>query len=420
MSIIGKSFLDSFNQKTPEPEPAKKQEPEQEPTQKKDPEGTESKKDDAKVEPETQTKTEPNENTQTQEPTQKSEPDLSADDDKTKEPTKNNDEPTTQPNEFEVDDEKVLNYLKEKKGKELNSLDELFKEPEPQENPLEGLSEEAKGFVEFNKQTGRGYQEYLAVQRDLSQTNPVQIAREKAIANSDGYLNNDNVDEYLTEELGVDISDFDSMTPVEKMKLKNYGSDYLKEQKELQEKYKQPDQAKKQPEMVTLENGQKMPKETYDKLLDQQNQYQNNIKEASDNIKASTFNIKIDDNGVEKEMNLDYEYSKDEVHNMAKSALDIDKFYMESFGTKDGVDYAKLQEGLHWANPQTREKSIQAIVHKALAKQAEEFAELEHNSEVKTKSIPKGKNSKNKIPITNMRDGNQGKKIGFEPEDFNI
>ena len=331
----------------------------------------------------------------------------------------NEPEPTpAEPTQPEFTDEAIVNYLKEKKGKEVNSLDELLKEPEPTADPFESLTEDAKGFVKFNKETGGDYNQYQFVQRDLSQTNPAEIAREKAIAESDGYLNRDNVDEYLTEELNVDVTDFDSMSPLEKMKLKKYGSDYLNKQKELQEKYKQPAQSKNQTEMVTLENGQQMPKETYNQLLDQQKKYQDSIKKASDNIKASNFEVKIDNNGTEKKMNLDYEYSKDDVHDMTSSALNIDEFYQKAFGSENGLDYAKLQEGLHWANPQKREKSITAIVHKALAKQAEEFTEMEYNAGVKTKSMPSGTDSKSKIPVTSFRGGSQKNGIPFNAEDF--
>lgn len=327
-------------------------------------------------------------------------------------------EPNNEPTPLEFTDEAVINYLKEKKGKEVKSLDELFKEPEPVADPYESLTDEAKQFLNFNKDTGRGYNEYLAVQKDLSQANPAEVAREKAISISDGYLNRENVDEYLTEELGIDITDFDSMSPIEKMKLKNYGSDYLKSQQDLQQKYKQPSQAKNQTDMVTLENGQKMPRETYNQLVEQQKVYQDSVKKASDNIKASNFEVKIDNNGTEKVMNLDYEYSKDDVHDMTSSALNIDQFYQKAFGSENGLDYAKLQEGLHWANPEKRGKSITAIVHKALAKQAEEFTEMEYNAGVKTKSMPKGNNSKSKIPVTSFRGGVQNQGIGFSPEDF--
>ena len=325
-----------------------------------------------------------------------------------------------EPTVNEIDDEAVLKYFKEKRGKEFTSLDDFFKDPEPTADPFEGLSEEASQFIKYNKETKRGFEEFKTLNRDYSKTNPAELAREKAIAMSDGYLNNSNVDEYLDEELKLDVSDFDSLSPIEKMKLKNYGSDYLKSQIELKEKYKKPAEKKGEVEMVSLENGEKMPKEKYDKLLNQQQVYQKSIQESSDNIKVSAYDIKIDDNGTEKVMNVGYEYTKEEVRDMASSALDIDGFYQKSFGSDKGLDYGKLQEGLHWANPAKREKSITAIVHKALAQQAEDFAAIEHNAGPKTKSMPGDGSSKSKASITDWRSGQgQGKGLGgLTPEQF--
>lgn len=326
--------------------------------------------------------------------------------------------PEPDPIESEINDEAILKYFKEKRGKELSSIDDLFKEPEAKADPYEGLSDDAAQFIKYNKETGRGYEEFTALNRDYTKTNPAEIAREKAIAMSDGYLDRTNVDEYLEEELRVDVSDFESLSPVEKMKLKNYGSDYIKSQKELSEKYKQPIEREGQPEMVTLENGQKMEKSTYDKLLDQQKTYQNSIKEASDKITASAYDIEIDDNGTKKNMNVAYEYSKEEVRDMASSALDIDGFYQKAFSSENGLDYGKLQEGLHWANPAKREKAIAAIVHKALAKQAEEYTALEHNAGPKTKSMPGSGSSKSKASIADWRGGQKQGLGGFTPDQF--
>jgi len=325
-----------------------------------------------------------------------------------------------EPTVNEINDEAVLKYFKEKRGKEFTSLDDFFKDPEPTADPFEGLSEEAAQFLKYNKETNRGFDEFKTLNRDYSKTNPAELAREKAIAMSDGYLDSSNVDDYLEDELKLDVSDFDSLSPIEKMKLKNYGADYLKSQIELKEKYKKPAERKGEVEMVSLENGEKMPKEKYEKLLNQQQVYQKSIQESSDNIKVSAYDIKIDDNGTEKVMNVGYEYTKEEVRDMASSALDIDGFYQKAFGSDKGLDYGKLQEGLHWANPAKREKAITAIVHKALAQQAEDFAAIEHNAGPKTKSMPGDGSSKSKASITDWRSGQgQGKGLGgLTPEQF--
>ena len=400
--MIGKNMLSSFRKdqqpqnpvpapanNEPEPTPDPDATPEPEPTP--EPELSPDSTPDPSPEPEPGSDPEP-------EPSQETEP-----------------EPDTKP--LELDDDAVLEYFKNKKGKELSSVDDLFKEPEPAVDPYDGLSEEAAQFIKYNKETGRGFEEFKTLNRDFSQASPIDIAREKAIAMSDGYLDSSNVDEYLQEDLNVDLSDINDLSPVEKMKLKNYSSDYVNSQTELKEKYKKPIERPGQEEMVTLENGQRMEKKTYDKLVDQQQKYQNSIKEASDNIKSSAFDIKVDENGTDKVISVAYDYSKDEVRDMASSALNIDSFYQKAFGGDKGLDYGKLQEGLHWADPAKREKSITAIVHKALAKQAEDFVALEHNAGVKTKSMPGTDSTASKKPITHWR-GKTNKGIGFTPDQF--
>ena len=324
------------------------------------------------------------------------------------------------PDANEINDEAVLKYFKEKKNKEYESIDDLFKTPEPTADPFEGLSERTKGFLQFEKETGRGYDQYLAAQRDFSKSNPAELAREKAIAMSDGYLDKSNVDDFLQEELNIDTVDFDELTNVEKVRLKNFSSDYLKSQLELQSKYKMPAEKENQSEMVTLENGQQMQKEVYDKLKNQQLTYQKSIKDSSDNIKDSAFSIKIDDNGTEKIMKLGYEYSKEEVQNMASSALDIDKFYQDAFSNDKGeIDYAELQKGLHRAHPKNFGKVVSAIVHKALAQQAEEFAAIEHNAGTSRKNIPDANSGKTAASILDWRGKTKKAGIGsFTPEQF--
>jgi len=327
-----------------------------------------------------------------------------------------------EPTVNEINDEAVLKYFKEKRGKEFASLDDLFKDPESLADPFEGLSEEASQFLKYNKETQRGFEEFKTLNRDYSKTNLAELAREKAIAMSDGYLDSSNVDDYLEEELKLDVSDFERLSPIDKMKLKNYSSDYLKSQQDLKEKYKKPAERKGDVEMVTLENGEQMTKVKYDKLYDQQKVYQQSIEDSSDKIKVSAYDIKIDDNGTEKLMNVSYEYTKEEVRDMASSALDIDGFYQKAFGGDKGLDYGKLQEGLYWANPAKREKAITAIVHKALAQQAEDFSAIEHNATPRIKSMPRSGNSGSKDSIMNWRDAKGQKKGkgfgGLTPEQF--
>lgn len=68
--------------------------------------------------------------------------------------------------QVELSDDQILAYLKEKKGKEFSSIDDLFKVPEPTiiEKEID-LDEEVKAFQTFRKETGRGLSDYMKYMR---------------------------------------------------------------------------------------------------------------------------------------------------------------------------------------------------------------------------------------------------------------
>ena len=55
--------------------------------------------------------------------------------------------------EFKIKDEDVLSHIKNRYGKEINSLDELFSERESSPE----LPEDVEAFFKYKKETGRGY-----------------------------------------------------------------------------------------------------------------------------------------------------------------------------------------------------------------------------------------------------------------------
>jgi hypothetical protein len=73
---------------------------------------------------------------------------------------------TTSNQAVELNDDQVLAYLKEKKGKEYSSMDDLFKAPEPTIIEKEvDLDDEVKAFKTFREQTGRGLSDYMKYMR---------------------------------------------------------------------------------------------------------------------------------------------------------------------------------------------------------------------------------------------------------------
>jgi hypothetical protein len=311
----------------------------------------------------------------------------------------------------EVSDELFLNYLKEKHGKEITSIEELFKQPEPTNiNPYENLNDKAKEFLKYTSETDRSYEDFLSLNKDYTNASPLELAREKAIAISNGKLSEIDVDEYLERKLGIDISE--DMDKFDLIDIESYTSDYKAQKLKEQEAYIKPLEKPKAQETVTLENGSQMLKADYDKAVHQRQNYLDNIKTTSDNIKASVFEVKIDDNGTDTVMKLNYDYSKEDVLNMASYASDIDNSFQSLFGTDKGLDYAKLQEGMFWASESNRGKAINAIVHKALAEQKDRDMKDEHNTNFNTKRIPSNNTQSRTVPVVDTKN-NFGVKFDF-------
>lgn len=317
---------------------------------------------------------------------------------------------TTQPEPTSIDDERLLSILKEKSGRDINSLEDFLKEPEPIVDKYSKLSEKTQQFLKFHEETNRDYDEFLKLDTDYTKLSPLEAARERAFEMSGGELDKSEIDEFLEKKLGVDLSNPKDLEKFDIIELKDFGKDYIQRKIKEQELYKQPIKANNPvdgPEMVTLEGGMLMPKAEYDKKVSQRNTYIENIKKSSDNITSSVFKIKVDDNGTDKVMSLSYDYSKEEVLNMASSALDIDNSLEKLFGTKDGLDYAKLQEGLQWASESFREKAIGSIVKKAIAQNTKELLKDSTNANFRTnKKIPGTQETKNLvIPGTEKKNG---------------
>jgi len=366
-----KAFAESRNNPAPPAPETKPQEQAVEPEPQ--PEPASDKVEDQKPEPDkVQDKTDKPEEAATP-PVEK---EGTADEPKDTDPKPDDKPDAAQPKE--LDDDAVRAYFEKSRGKKLESLDDLFKEPEPQADPYEGLSDETVQFLKYQKETGRDYKDFESLNRDYTKVSSIDIAREKAISESDGILNKGNVDEYLQEELNIDPTDLEGLSPTEKMKLRNFGKDYLKNQVDNQEKYKQPVERPEQEEMVTLQSGQSMPKAQYENLRNKQNEHQDALKAAMDDITPYSFEVKIDDNGTENTLELPYEMSKQDRLDTLSDSFDLDGFVLKHYPDgKGGINHGAYLKGLHAAA--NIGKIINTSVHKALAEQRTEFMREQSN-----------------------------------------
>lgn len=321
--------------------------------------------------------------------------------------TSNNDD---LPLNEEYDEKKVLAFF-EKNNRKVKSIEDLLKEPEVKTvNPYEGISDKAKAFLTYHQETGRDYEDYLELQKDISAIPDIELAREKVRLENGRNWTNEEIDSFLEKQLKVDLSDLDALDAADKIALAGFSKSLRESKLSDQEKYKQPlenrQNNQQQPigeDEVELENGQRMKREDYDKLVVNRQNYLNGVKDSTDKITESSFSIKIDDKGSDKTLTYSYEFSKEDKQMMLSSAEDLQKTLSSMFETENGFNHSELVESMFWMNKSNREKAISALVHKALAERTESMMKEEGNVRLGANDdLPEGKKGeKREVPIKN-------------------
>ena len=143
-------------------------------------------------------------------------------------------EPVQEP--AELSEEDVLSYIGKRYGREINSLDELSAAREEAEE----LPEDVASYFKYKKETGRGIEDYVKLQRDFSAMNPDALLREYLTITEGEGLDPEDIDS-LMEDFSYD-EELDDESVVKKTKLAKKktiakAKKFFNEQKEL---YKQP------------------------------------------------------------------------------------------------------------------------------------------------------------------------------------
>lgn len=110
----------------------------------------------------------------------------------------------------ELDDERVLSHIRTKYNKEVDTIDDLFKERVVSEE----LSEDVAAFNKYKKETGRGIEDFVNLHRDLDNVDPNKLL-------SDFYKENGDDDEdvaYRMRKFSYD-EDLDSDDEIEEKKI---------------------------------------------------------------------------------------------------------------------------------------------------------------------------------------------------------
>jgi hypothetical protein len=147
-----------------------------------------------------------------------------------------NNEPINEPIEAEeLTEDKVLSFIKNKYNKEINSFDELME----QRSESTDMDAEVATYMKYKKETGRGFEDFLKLNKDYDEMDPDDLLREYISATQEG-LDEEDVD-VMMEEYQYD-EDFDDDSSIKKIKLqkKKALSEAKKFFNEQKEKYRVP------------------------------------------------------------------------------------------------------------------------------------------------------------------------------------
>jgi len=171
--------------------------------------------------------------------------------DKEKEGVENIDAQVSEPEEVkasELTEEEVLSFIGKRWGESVDSLEELKSRREE----AEPLSEDVAAFLKYKKETGRGIEDYVKLQRDFSSMNPDSLLKEYLTATEEG-LDPEDI-ESIMEDYDVDE---EIMEPAEIKKLKLAKKKIIAKAKkffrEQQELYKQPLESRESSATATQE-----------------------------------------------------------------------------------------------------------------------------------------------------------------------
>ena len=153
---------------------------------------------------------------------------------KTEETSEETPEPVQE--QAELSEEDVLSYIGKRYGKEINSLDEL----NAARQEAEELPEDVAAYFKYKKETGRGIEDYVKLQRDFSAMNPDSLLREYLTVTEGEGLDPEDIDSLMEDYSWDEELDDESVikkTKLAKKKTIAKAKKFFNEQKEL---YKQP------------------------------------------------------------------------------------------------------------------------------------------------------------------------------------
>lgn len=135
-----------------------------------------------------------------------------------------------------IKDEDVLSYIKNRYNKDISSVDDLF----AQQEKNDPLPEDVSKYLDFKKNTGRGFQDFVKANRDYTEFSDDQILKEYYSLTEED-LDSEDINYLMDDKFGYD-NDLDDEKEIKKKNIakKREISKARKYLKEFSESYKVP------------------------------------------------------------------------------------------------------------------------------------------------------------------------------------
>jgi len=119
--------------------------------------------------------------------------------------------PDPQPEKKEIGEHDVLSFIKERYKKPIETLDELFEAKQQEQMP-----EDVAAFFRYKKETGRGMEDYVKLNRNYDEVDADQLLTEYTLATEE-FVEREDVADLLSEKFGYD-EDADDADTIKKRK----------------------------------------------------------------------------------------------------------------------------------------------------------------------------------------------------------
>jgi hypothetical protein len=277
-------------------------------------------------------------------------------------------------------EDQVLSHIKERYNKEFTSVDDIFAEREAQEE----LPEDVAAYFKYKKETGRGINDYVKLQRDFDEANPDTLLRDY-LKTTETALDDDDIDS-LMDEYSYD-EDLDDESDIKKIKVAKKkaiakAKNYFEKEKEM---YKQPLESRSD----AIPEADKEQYETYKQYLSEAATQQEETKR-----KSEWFTQKTDEVFNNNFKGFDFNIGEDKVTYSPGNAEDTKKAHLSpmNFVNKylDDKGLMKDAAGYHKAlavamNP---EKFAQYFYEQGKSNATEDVMRKTKNINMTTRNTP--------------------------------